>query len=341
MEPLLDTIQTRLGEVRRLEAILHAEKLALIAEADRAGAVFVDGARDLGEWVARHLDEHPRRARELARTARAATPGIVDRLRDGALSPARADAYAAAIRHGMDPAPLEGFDVAGVWRLVRRRRAASPPDRYFVLQPSLGLDHWRAHGRLGAADGALVADALAAEADRIVTGVPPAERASRAERMADALVSVSLGRGRFEPTVTLHVEANPAPFAGIETTAGVAATVGELAEAECTGRIETTTHTPEGRPVHFSRRRRTIPPALRRFVMWRDRHACTVDGCSSTYRLQTHHIVPVAAGGPDTAENLTLLCWYHHHVVIHRRGFTIDPGTPPGRRRLTPAGRSP
>ena len=33
-------------------------------------------------------------------------------------------------------------------------------------------------------------------------------------------------------------------------------------------------------------------------------------------------------------ENLTTVCWFHHQVVIHSQRFTIDPDSPPERRRL-------
>jgi hypothetical protein len=77
-----------------------------------------------------------------------------------------------------------------------------------------------------------------------------------------------------------------------------------------------------------------IPPRLRRFVSDRDGAVCTIAGCTSPYRLQVHHITRWADGGRTDPENLTTLCWFHHHVVIHGQGFTIDPDTPPQRRRL-------
>ena len=66
------------------------------------------------------------------------------------------------------------------------------------------------------------------------------------------------------------------------------------------------------------------------------------DGCRSRYRLQPHHITPRSQGGTHHPSNLTTLCWYHHHVVIHRHGYQIDPTTPPQRRRfLKPLHRGP
>ena len=48
------------------------------------------------------------------------------------------------------------------------------------------------------------------------------------------------------------------------------------------------------------------------------------------------HRPEVQKGGDNTPENLTTLCWWHHHVAIHRQGMQIDPQSPPRRRRLLP-----
>ena len=61
---------------------------------------------------------------------------------------------------------------------------------------------------------------------------------------------------------------------------------------------------------------------------------CSIEGCPSRYRLQPHHIQERQNGGNHHPDNLTTLCWYHHHVAIHGLGFTIDPHSPTHRRRL-------
>jgi hypothetical protein len=78
---------------------------------------------------------------------------------------------------------------------------------------------------------------------------------------------------------------------------------------------------------------RAIPPAIRRTVAQRD-GACTADGCTSRYRLEPHHIEPWSHGGDHHPNNLTTLCWFHHHIVIHGHGFAI-PDSKPGRIRFT------
>jgi hypothetical protein len=44
--------------------------------------------------------------------------------------------------------------------------------------------------------------------------------------------------------------------------------------------------------------------------------------------------MPRAWGGDHDTGNLVSLCWYHHHVAIHQMGMTLDPSSPPHRRRL-------
>jgi hypothetical protein len=78
----------------------------------------------------------------------------------------------------------------------------------------------------------------------------------------------------------------------------------------------------DGRPLDMGRRTRTVSPALRRFVLARDM-GCTVDGCSSSYRLEVHHTIDWAEGGSTDAEDLVSLCWFHHQVAIHRLGLRL------------------
>lgn len=52
--------------------------------------------------------------------------------------------------------------------------------------------------------------------------------------------------------------------------------------------------------------RPNIPPAVRAAVMERDGHRCVF--CSSTERLSLDHIIRYRDDGPDTVENLRVLC---------------------------------
>jgi hypothetical protein len=101
----------------------------------------------------------------------------------------------------------------------------------------------------------------------------------------------------------------------------------------CMGALEII-RTDDGRPLSVGRRTRVISPALRRFVLHRD-GGCTAEGCVSRYRLEPHHKIPWSEGGPTNDSNLTTLCWFHHHVVVHGMGFRLDDTRGPGRIRFT------
>ncbi len=58
-----------------------------------------------------------------------------------------------------------------------------------------------------------------------------------------------------------------------------------------------------------------IPPATRRRVLHRDRYRCAVPGCASHVWCDVHHLVPRAAGGRHTLENLITICTVHHRMV--------------------------
>jgi hypothetical protein len=55
-----------------------------------------------------------------------------------------------------------------------------------------------------------------------------------------------------------------------------------------------------------TRKKRTGRPPLHRQVFTRDGHRCTL--CGSKHALEVDHIIPRAKGGPDSLENLRLLC---------------------------------
>jgi len=85
--------------------------------------------------------------------------------------------------------------------------------------------------------------------------------------------------------------------------------------------------------VKFSR---VIPKALQTALQFRDR-TCVVPGCSSTFHLETDHIVEVNRGGPTSLANLCRLCRYHHSLKSNR-GYKIEGG--PGKWRWLPPPRS-
>ena len=68
---------------------------------------------------------------------------------------------------------------------------------------------------------------------------------------------------------------------------------------------------------------RTISAAVRRDVFLRDGGRCTFTTetgkrCDAKSRLELHHIIPFAQGGPSTVTNLTLACRGHNNFEARR-----------------------
>lgn len=91
--------------------------------------------------------------------------------------------------------------------------------------------------------------------------------------------------------------------------------------------------------MDYGRKQRTVPPALKRALLDRYGHRCSIEGCDSRYRLQAHHLIPYSQGGATNQDQLILPCWFHHHVVIHQRGFKPYQDADTGRWRLRPSDR--
>jgi hypothetical protein len=351
-----ESIEQQLLHGEAAIARIRATQLVLLREVDRRQVPMGAGCGSLGEWVRGRLDVSPETARDLVATAKhlQELPDVEEALETGQIGYDRAVAVGRFARRDDTFDILNemaGFDIAGIRNRAARRRRMSRVDeetayndRYLNVQPNLDESLWRLNGRLPGFAGRIVIDALEAKADTLPKG--PGQ-VSRAARNADALWAISLdalygtdGASIEDPTplLTVFVDANEA--AATDGEAGVVIQggprVGEAAiEAIlCDGIVEVTARTKHGVPLRMGRRSRPITPQLRRFVMDRDGAACTIAGCTSRYRLQVHHIKRWIDGGRTDPENLTTVCWFHHHIVIHGRGFTIDPDSPSQRRRL-------
>jgi hypothetical protein len=194
-------------------------------------------------------------------------------------------------------------------------------------------------------DGEIVQVALdaAASALGLPTGTTYAERRAHALVAvcrhyldhADALPTSRVGRPHVLLLVDLEV---------LEARAGGVAVLGsgavisgdqarQLAADASITRIVT-----KGRSevLDVGRSTRTVPPAIAKAVIARDRH-CRYRGCTSPpWACEVHHLVPWASGGPTALANLGLLCW-HHHAHVHRVGPDQLVSTPDGRWEVTVA----
>jgi catechol 2,3-dioxygenase-like lactoylglutathione lyase family enzyme len=67
-----------------------------------------------------------------------------------------------------------------------------------------------------------------------------------------------------------------------------------------------------------------IPAAIRRAVILRDQHCRWVGGCDQpASACEVHHVTHLADGGTTSVDGCALYCFFHHHVAIHQRGWTV------------------
>ena len=77
----------------------------------------------------------------------------------------------------------------------------------------------------------------------------------------------------------------------------------------------------DGNPLDVGRKQRTVSTPLKRALYARDR-GCTFPGCHRKRYLDGHHLTHWINGGETSADNMTLLCTYHHRL-LHEGGFSI------------------
>ncbi|MBK7539270.1 MAG: DUF222 domain-containing protein [Myxococcales bacterium] len=81
------------------------------------------------------------------------------------------------------------------------------------------------------------------------------------------------------------------------------------------------TNATDASPLSVGRKTRTIPAALKRALLLRDR-TCRFPGCDHRLFLEGHHLQHWADGGETSLPNLALLCSLHH-AYVHERGYRI------------------
>ena len=337
-----DQLEQQLLDNRAVRSRLDAEDIGILEVLDSRQTATWDGCRSLSEWTASRLDVGLDTASTLVRTMRRTQdrPHLREALAEGATL----DRVEALTRIPDDVGLMEQVDVAGVRREAAHRARITvtdeyqtASDRFLVLQPSLDESWWKLWGGLDGVSGALVDKVITETAD----GLPPLPDGTRGDaswRKATALVEVCVSDNPPPAQVTVFVDTQEAApsngESGVVLEAGPRIGRETLEAVLCHSVTEVTARTSDGRFLEYGRTTRAIPPRLRRAVLARDGYRCTADGCDSRRRLQTHHIHPWSQGGPTDPGNLITLCWYHHQVVIHQRGFTIYRHAKHGRIRF-------
>ncbi len=356
-----DSVDSMEQELVRLEGLVsrvRSRQVAIIEAVYHLQVPHWDGTRSLKEWIAGRLDLQPRNASDLAVLAKAESGPIRDSIKAGVVSVDRAAATTRLANTGASDEVLDeadGVAVGQIGRLAARHRRMAPHDEAAVfkmrrlwVQPNLGNTRALGTFDMPGADAESLIAGLDRRADEIINPEDP-NRPTLEQRRLDALVSLALdatvpatGDSVAPRRLKAHIfiDATECHRTGGEsgaiTRSGLKVGPNTLDEIFCVGETVTTFIDVDGlKAVRTDGDR--LPNRLRDYVFFRD-GGCTADGCTSRYRLEPHHITPRSQGGTHEPDGLTLLCWFHHHIVVHQQGFTIDPESPPKRRRFLAPG---
>jgi Domain of unknown function (DUF222)/HNH endonuclease len=177
----------------------------------------------------------------------------------------------------------------------------------------------------------------------------PNDTRTPAQRRADALGDIARhslvcaepkqhkGRRRGRPNISVHSDLQMLEARAPEAVSDIRAEaehVGRLSQAtllrlSCDANISRVITDGRSQVLDIGRSTRTIPPAIWRALVARDRH-CRHPGCDrSPGWCEGHHIQHWEHGGPTSLENLMLLCWRHHRA-IHEHPPHSPPNSPCG-----------
>ena len=356
----LDRLGDEIAELSAHLDAATARLLALIREFDARGG-WNSGFSSCAAWLGWRVGLDLGAARERVRVARAlgTLPRLAEALARGELSYAKVRALTRVATPATEARLLavgRAGTAAQIERIVRGWRRA---DRQAEVRQATRQHAERGlhlypdedgtvlvRGRLTPEVGALLIRALDAAREtlyqrtRATAGVTAPDPAmappTRAQQHADALAllaetalhhEIDPGAPGERYQVVVHVDA--AVLADPEQPGQSVLEEGGHVSAETSRRLACDAsrvvmrHDDEGRLLEVGARTRTIPPALRRALLHRDR-SCRFPGCHARVG-EGHHVRHWAQGGPTTLGNLVLLCRRHHHAV-HDEGYRVFRG---------------
>jgi 5-methylcytosine-specific restriction endonuclease McrA len=355
----LDRLGDQIAELSAHLDAATARLLDLLREFDTRGG-WSNGFRSCAHWLSWRASLDLGAARERVRVARAlgTLPRLAEALARGELSYAKVRALtrvatpeteARLLVVGRAGTATHVERIVRGWRRVDRHAEAREAARQHrgralqVYQDDDGTVVVR--GRLTPEAGALLLRALDAARETLYqrrreaespAPDPALEPPTRAQQQADALalLAESALHHELDPgapgeryQVVVHVDAavlaDPAQPGQSALEEGSHVSSETSRRLACDASRVVMRHDPEGRVVEVGARTRTIPPALRRALLHRDR-TCRFPGCHVRVG-QGHHVQHWAQGGPTTLANLVLLCRRHHRAV-HEEGYQLARG---------------
>ncbi len=352
-----DLLEERLGLVGRCEAGLAAVRSETVAELARR-----DGEAKAAEAVRDRLRQSRGTAKRDVKLAGqlADLAGTAQALADGDITPQHARIIADAAEHTdvdeaelLDAAASQPTDVFGNTvrdhvnersageDLQERRRRQRARRELSIKQQSDGM--YKLFGLFDPVAGSRIEAALAATFKKLWHEEDPADRATVAQRYADALERLATANGESGSQATAVVvvadyDAVAGQLAGAHLVDGTPLVPDEFVKLAVGAKVLPALFDTAGRPLWLGRASRDANAAQRLVLAVRDR--CCV-GCGTRHHFcEPHHVVYWEHGGPTDIDNLCLLCGDCHHNEVHNKGAGIETAVD-GKRTLRHPHRPP
>jgi hypothetical protein len=349
VEPVAD--ERELAELLALRDRLDARIAERVDEVDRAELWRGDGSPSMTSWLKRHAGMTGKRARDCTRAGHLV--GRCAAVREAWRSGRLAGGQVEAITANVTP-PLLGLFTEHAEAVVGHVADLG------VVDTAKAMQHWAVRAKIALAlgndlpdepartaflsrllqgRGRLDANLDAAAFEVVRTAMelaarPDAEGEERtpAERRADALVDICrffldhqklrLG-GRRRPHVDVIVDLlDLGDGTGGSTLDGHPLDPATIKTVLCDANVHRVVTDGASSILDYGRATRTIAPAVFTSLVLRD-SGCRFPGCDRPPEwTEGHHVVPWESGGPTRLDNLVLLCWHHHHL-IHQRGWNL------------------
>ncbi|HEY4185498.1 MAG TPA: DUF222 domain-containing protein [Polyangia bacterium] len=368
MTNFADDDNTLGDEIARLagRANLAAHRLlTCIRRFDVAEGWHRQGAQSCAHWLTWRIGLDPGAAREKVRVARAlgVLPAIDRAFGEGRLSFAQVRAVTRIATPENEERVLEialAATGAQLERICRGFRRATDGD---VVQAAdrrvrarvLGGGLVRLEVVLAADEAELVIEAIGEGRRSLspemaetkdVGADPRATAADGLVHLASAFLARAGDDGAAQPSdgprseVVIHVDHDVlADDHGLGATLedGTRVSAETLRRVACDGGLVVVAGDARGQVLDVGRRTRTIPTALRRALLARERH-CRFPGCANRAFLHGHHVHHWMHGGRTSLDNLLTLCTFHHRQV-HEGGFEVRFTTEGALDAWTPCGQ--
>lgn len=344
--------------LRELIDQLEAVWLNAAADFDAAGGPTDAGAVNLAGWMRATCRLAPADAASRARLAHTlpqSLPTTYHALRDGHISLRHAQVVEAVVRtvpedqqasaeaalqepaRALDPMQLKKVGQHLVHRLDADRADEQALRR--LARRGLTLSETfdgmvAVSGLLDPLTGATVRTAI--ESLVLPTRKDDTDTRSWAQRRADSLADIcrqfldtghapSVGgvRPHISVLVDLATLRREPGCPGADLVGGGAITAEQARLIACDASVSRILTDGPSQVIDVGRTTRTVPPAIRRALVARDK-GCIGPGCSAApSHCDAHHIVFWEDGGSTSLENLALLC-RRHHTLVHTKGLVIS-----------------